>query len=121
MSGEEQQYNFIIYKIIILNGNKCVMYSESTKFLGLWMYEKLKWSIHIQMLLGKLGKVSLAIRMASQIMHLETTHSLYYAYFHSSLTSGIIFWGNSPKAKQVFMLQKRTIRIMMKVNYNVQL
>ena len=49
-------------------------------------------------------------------MKLESLHSLYYAYFHSQLTYGIIFWGNSPCVKQIFKLQKKAIRIMLKVN-----
>ena len=82
------------------------MYSESTKFLGLWMDEQLKGNTHIQMLMRKLGKIPFAIRMASKIMQSETTHSLYYAYFHSYITYSIIFCGKSPKVKQIFMLQK---------------
>jgi hypothetical protein len=30
---------------------------------------------------------------------------------------GIIFWGNSAEAKKVFLLQKRTLRIMMGINH----
>ena len=58
------------------------------------------------MLMRKLGKIPFAIRMASKIMQSETTHSLYYAYFHSYITYSIIFCGKSPKVKQIFMLQK---------------
>ena len=80
------------------------------KIFGLmdgWMNETLKcyW-----------GKIYFAIQMACQIMHLETICLLPYAYFHSSLTYDVIFWANSPKAKQVLMLQNRTIRIMMKIS-----
>lgn len=54
--------------------------------------------------------------MVRQTLNLEYVRSLYYAYFHASLTYGIIFWGNSPSAKHIFKLQKRVIRIMFKVN-----
>jgi hypothetical protein len=38
---------------------------------------------------------------------------IYFAYFHSILDYGIIFWGNSiESSKRVFLAQKRTIRIM---------
>ena len=57
------------------------------------------------MLLKKLGKISFAIRIASQIMQLQTIRSFYYAYFHSSLTYGIIF-GITPKGQTGFHVAK---------------
>jgi hypothetical protein len=36
---------------------------------------------------------------------------VYYAYFHSIILYGIIFWGTSSYAINVFYLQKRMIRI----------
>jgi hypothetical protein len=38
-----------------------------------------------------------------------------YAYFHSLMKYGIIFWGNSFDIKKVFTLQKKIVRIMMGV------
>ena len=35
----------------------------------------------------------------------------YFAYFHSIMEYGIIFWGNYTYANKVFKLQKRVIRI----------
>jgi hypothetical protein len=37
---------------------------------------------------------------------------VYYAYFHSIIPYGGIFWGNSSYAIQIFHFQKRVIRIM---------
>jgi hypothetical protein len=36
---------------------------------------------------------------------------VYYAYFHSIIRYGIIFWGNSSYTINVFYFQKRMIRI----------
>jgi hypothetical protein len=36
---------------------------------------------------------------------------IYFSYIHSSITYGIIFWGNSSGSDEVFKLQKRAIRI----------
>jgi hypothetical protein len=41
----------------------------------------------------------------------ENLKSIYYSYFHSLMTYGIIFWGNSTHSIHVFRLQKRVIRI----------
>jgi hypothetical protein len=46
---------------------------------------------------------------------LESVRTLYYAYFHSFLSYGILFWGNSSNAKLIFKLQKRAIRAMMEI------
>jgi hypothetical protein len=36
---------------------------------------------------------------------------IYYAYFHSLMNCGLIFWGNSPYSIHIFRLQKKVIRI----------
>ena len=38
---------------------------------------------------------------------------IYYSYFHSIMTYGLTFWGNSPDSIETFRLQKKIIRIMM--------
>jgi hypothetical protein len=38
---------------------------------------------------------------------------VYYSYFHSIMTYGLLFWGNSPDSITIFRLQKRIIRIML--------
>jgi hypothetical protein len=42
----------------------------------------------------------------------EALLMVYYAYFHSIIHYGVIFWGNSSYAIHIFRLQKREIRIM---------
>jgi len=36
---------------------------------------------------------------------------IYFSYFHSILSYGIIFWGNSSPNNCIFKIQKRTIRV----------
>jgi hypothetical protein len=35
----------------------------------------------------------------------------YFAYFHSIMSYGIIFWGNSSYANKIFKLQKTVMRL----------
>jgi hypothetical protein len=39
--------------------------------------------------------------------------AIYYSYFHSIMSYGIMFWGQSANSIRVFRLQKRILRIMM--------
>jgi hypothetical protein len=46
-------------------------------------------------------------------MSLYTLKMMYYTLFHSVISYGLIFWGNSSFADTVFKLQKRVFRITM--------
>ena len=42
----------------------------------------------------------------------EALRNIYFSYFHSSMSYGDIFWGNSQEVHEVFKIQKRAIRIL---------
>ena len=44
-------------------------------------------------------------------MSLEAMGLIYFSYFQSILSYGIIYWGNSIHSKYIFKIQKRTIRV----------
>jgi hypothetical protein len=44
-------------------------------------------------------------------MSTDVMKSIYYAYVHSILAYGIIFWGNSCFTDTIFRIQKRIIRV----------
>jgi hypothetical protein len=71
----------------------------------------LSWKAHIDQLIPKLCTACYAIRTVKPFMCKENLKSVYYSYFHSLITYGIIFWGNSSHSIHVFRLQKRVIRI----------
>jgi hypothetical protein len=41
----------------------------------------------------------------------ESLWMIYYSYFHTVMSYGIIFWGNSVHSVNIFKLQKRILRI----------
>jgi len=45
---------------------------------------------------------------------------IYFAYVHSIIAYGIIFWGNSPYSNNIFKLQKRAIRIIINAGNRVR-
>jgi len=59
----------------------------------------------------KLNRACYAIRAIKSLVSLKVLISIYFSYFHSLLTYGVIFWGNSPISKNIFKIQKRVIRI----------
>jgi hypothetical protein len=77
------------------------------KFLGLEIDKFLNWKIHVKSMLPKLGKACFAIRNMKLCSNIETLRMIYHAHFHSIIKYGIIFWGNSPGAKKISLLQKR--------------
>jgi len=85
--------------------------TTSIKFLGLILDNKLTWKAHSRELVIKLNKACYAIRAIKSLVSLKVLISIYFSCFHSLLTYGIIFWGNSPISKNIFKIQKRVIRI----------
>ena len=51
-----------------------------------------------------------AIRQVKPYMALEALKTIYFSYFSSIVTYGIIFWGNSVHSQYIFKIQKRMIR-----------
>jgi hypothetical protein len=96
---------------VIGYNNKFISVATNTKFLGIIIENKLSWKAHIDQLIPKLCTACYAIRTLKPFMCQENLKSVYYSYFHSLITYGIIFWGNSSHRIHVFRLQKRVIRI----------
>jgi hypothetical protein len=87
---------------------------SSIKFLGLLIDETLTWKSHIAYLLKRLGSACYAIRTIASDLSTDTLTMVYYAYVHSLMSYGIIFWGNSTHSIEIFRIQKRVIRIITK-------
>ena len=90
---------------------------ESVKFLGVEIDKLLKWSSHIETLTKKLSQVCYAIRIINKYIDYSVTKILYYANFESRMRYGIIFWGINLNTNSVFKVQKRILRIMLKMQY----
>jgi hypothetical protein len=52
-----------------------------------------------------------AMRSIKPFMPQETLKMVYYAYFHSIVSYGLIFWGNSSHIVKNFKIQENIIRI----------
>jgi hypothetical protein len=84
----------------------------NTKFLGLTIQNYLTWDHHIQNIIKKLNKACYNLSKLKPVVSNNALKIVYFSYFHTIMSYGIMFWGNSSQAERVFKLQKRAVRIM---------
>jgi len=60
----------------------------------------------------KLSTAFYIIRNAKTYMSASSLILIYYAFFNSAMSHGIIFWGNLSHSSTIFSMQKRASRIM---------
>ena len=102
----------------VLFGNINIATTQSLKFLGLTIDTSTTWKYHIGELTSRLNKACYTIRLIKPFMSLNVMRSTYFAYIHSVISYGIIFWESSSQSGDIFQIQKRTIRIIMNSNKN---
>jgi len=81
------------------------------KFLGLTIDDTLLRKQHIEQVINEMCSACYALRNIKHIAPVDTQRVIYFAHIHSIISYGIIFWGSSYYANKVFILQKKTIRI----------
>jgi hypothetical protein len=59
----------------------------------------------------KLSRACYAVRSLRLFISHESLRMIYFSYFHTVMSYGIIFWGNTLYSNNIFKLQKRVIRI----------
>ena len=100
----------------IVISNSIITNINSTKFLGLIIDSTLSWKDHITELTPKLNKACSVIRTLTFPRSPEVLRMVYFSCFHSIMSYGIIFWGNSHYSNNIFKIKKRIIRIMTNSN-----
>jgi len=100
-----------VNEVSIGYNNTFISNTPNTKFLGLVTTNSLSWKDHITQLIPKLSKACYVLRCIRSLMSQDALKSIYSSYFHSLITYGIIFWGNSSYSSHIFQLQKRAVRI----------
>ena len=72
----------------------------------------MNWKICFAKILPKLSRACYAIRTMYSFSSFNILKMIYYAYFHSVINYGIIFWRNSSESNKIFLAQKKIVRIM---------
>ena len=73
----------------------------------------MSWKNRTDQMMIKLSTACYAIRYVKHFMSQDTPRKILFSYFHSILSHGTIFWGNSAYSSNIFKIQKRIIRIIM--------
>jgi len=89
----------------------------SVKFLGLHIDNKLSWDSHVLYVSSKLSKVVYLLRSLKWHVPDKFVKSAYFAFFHSVMSYGLLFWGNSSHVQSILLLQKKAVRILANAPY----
>lgn len=96
-------------QVLMLDNNK-LDFVDSTTFLGIKIDSKLQWGPHIGTLSSRLSSAVFAIRKIRHLTDIPTARLVYFSYFHSIMSYGILLWGRAADIETIFILQKRAIR-----------
>lgn len=84
--------------------------------LGISLDTHLTWKTHVQKIKSKLSKFTYALSTLTRNTHQDAALSAYYAYAYSYMRYGVLLWGDSVESHDIFILQKKCIRIL----YNIK-
>ena len=101
---------------IVLNGQQ-ITETANTKFLGVMLDNKLKWSVHINTIRIKMSKGIGIICKARTVVNASTLVSLYYSFIYPYLSYCIDVWGSTYDyiLHPIIILQKKILRIIASV------
>ena len=80
------------------------------KFLGIMIDQYLRWDKHTEYITKKLNSAIFGIKSTRRLSNEKAATLAYHGMFHSLITYGVMLWGNSTQASEIFKLQKKAIR-----------
>lgn len=120
--------NYMIFctrgKSVATNLNVCINREklkkvEYTKFLGVFIDDKLSWKQHINIIKTKVAKSIGILCKARKTLNVATLITLYNSFIYPYFTYGIEVWGSAGNSflDSISKLQKRCIRIITSSGY----
>jgi hypothetical protein len=88
-----------------------------TRFLGLTINCTLTWINNIDLLTKNLSSTCFLFQNIKPYVSFSAYKMIYNSLFHSVMSYGIMFWGNSPHSPIIFKIQERVIRTLMGCGY----
>jgi hypothetical protein len=92
---------------------------DRIKYLGIVFDSNMRWDIHTSNIYNKKKYLIFIFYKLTKIMPIQTLYMLYYAFFHSVISYGIIAWGGAYKGRTRLLqgLQNRLLKIINKNNF----
>ena len=105
---------------VTLTLNRCKIFeSTKVKYLGIILDSRLSWKHHIFELSKKLIRsVGMLYKMKNLGCDDKILLSLYFSLFQSHLSYGLVAWGSSSYAKNIYLIQKKAIRALSGLNFS---
>jgi hypothetical protein len=69
--------------------------------------------------MSKLGSACYAMRAIKTYMAQGTLRMIYFSYFHSVMTYGLIFWGNSPHSIHTLGYRKGQLELLLTLGVEI--
>ena len=93
---------------------KLIKRSDSAKYLGIHLDDKLKWKTHIEELAGRLTKTIQAFKIVKNYINDKHKLSFYYAYIYSRIQYGIELYGSAcqKSLKKIQIKQNRALKVL---------
>jgi hypothetical protein len=109
-------YNKFVHPPPVLKMDDCTLALPIFNvFLGLRVNKHLDWSDHIDFICKKMRSGIYALGRLREEVSLSVLKMVYYAHVYSHIKNNVIFWGHCSDAARIFILQKRSIRVICKV------
>ena len=101
-------------------GNQVIERTKNAKFLGIYIDDKLDWSIHINHIKSKLSSGAYALNSVKHSLSTHNLNTLYYSMIHPYLLYGITLWGSAYQyhLNKLETIQKKAIRNISRAAYN---
>lgn len=92
--------------------NSFISFTTSVKILGVLVDDNQKLAEHIEAVCNQLSAMCYAISGLKKSCSNNVIKQFYFSNFYSRMIYSIILWGHSSASDRIFLLQKRSIRIM---------
>jgi hypothetical protein len=103
-------------KLNVMESGISIEEIENISFLGIIIDPHLTWKPHIQKINNKISSQCYALSILAETCSQKAVITAYYANIYSLLTYGVIYWGNSTDTQSTFVLQKKCLRIIFRMN-----
>nr|CAI5838007.1 unnamed protein product [Callosobruchus analis] len=95
----------------IYNSDEIINTVNNVKLLGIHFDETLSWKLQCDKLMSKVNSCLYMFRNLKRILNKDQLISLYHAYVDSRLRYGVCLWGMCSSLSDVFITQKKVIRV----------